>query len=113
MRDELSRKESPLQIYRDKKFQERKISWTSQNFVNCIHDYLGENSTYVSSPLMCLFPFSSLVLDYNGDLKNCFYSEAFGNLQNYEAIDWSAQSVLKSLKESGACSGCRGKVFCG
>ncbi|WP_273718918.1 MULTISPECIES: radical SAM protein [Bartonella] len=113
LRDELSRKESPLQVYIDKKFQEKKISWTSQNFVNCINYYLGENSTYVSSPLMCLFPFSSLVLDYNGDLKNCFYSEAFGNLQNYEAIDWSAQSVLKSLKESGACSGCRGKVFCG
>lgn len=59
----------------------------------------------------CSFPYVSMVLDYNGDLKNCFYSRAFGNLYHLDSADWTFKS-LSELKENGNCKTCRGKIFC-
>jgi len=90
-------------------------SWKPYDFIRCMLFYLGilkgEEAMFANRP--CFFPYTSLVLDYNGDLRNCFYSPAFGNLYNFESIDWSFQNSMKGLKESGKCKSCRGNVFCG
>lgn len=90
-----------------------KISWSAFNFIKCIDYYLSDDDPYLQSEELCNFPYSSLVLDYNGDVRNCFYSKPFGNIYNVTDIDWSGTESISDLKSSGACVGCRGKIFCG
>jgi|GEM_PF-2993406 len=99
-----------------KKYYERGLcSWGPEEFIQCMLFYLRlhkrKKSFYPNTP--CSFPSTSLVLDYNGDLKNCFYSESFGNLYSFQSVDWSFKESVKKLKESQKCTNCRGQVFCG
>ncbi len=94
--------------------EEGLLIWGPSEFIKCMKFYFSirngvENSF---SPDLCNFPFGSMVLDYNGDLKNCFYSKPFGNLYQLEKADWSCKESLDDLYESNRCSSCRGKVFC-
>lgn len=90
-------------------------SWTPYDFIRCMLFYLGvlknEDKMFANRP--CYFPYTSMVLDYNGDFRNCFYSSAFGNLYQFDSVDWSFQHSMKELKQSGKCQSCRGNVFCG
>lgn len=106
-------KNSALSKYIDTNYRDKKISWSSLSFLSCINYYLSENSDYVNSQNMCIFPLSSLVLDYNGDLKNCFYSKPFGNIYEYTNIDWKSKASLADLINKSKCVSCRGKIFCG
>ncbi|WP_298959457.1 radical SAM protein [uncultured Roseibium sp.] len=94
-------------------YDRQEISWNVRNFVDCIDLYLGENNPKLRSADLCKFPFISLVLDYDGELKCCFYSKSFGNIYNYDQIDWTAKNTVADLHNSGKCRSCRGKVFCG
>ncbi|PJD96469.1 MAG: radical SAM protein [Parachlamydia sp.] len=91
------------------------LSWSTYDFVRCMKFYLtvrnGTPKPFTNEP--CLFPQTSIVLDYNGDLRNCFYSPAFGNLYSLELSDWSFRDSMKKLEDSKKCESCRGKVFCG
>lgn len=111
--NELENKNSFLYNYLKEKYELGKLSWDPASFLTCVKYYMNANSAYIDSSTICLFPFSSLVLDYNGDLKNCFYSAAFGNINDYNNIDWTSRISLQQLNEQGSCRGCRGKVFCG
>jgi radical SAM protein with 4Fe4S-binding SPASM domain len=62
----------------------------------------------------CPAPFSSYVIEANGDVKACFFSEPFGNLHNIPMADWKklinsdrARKAREALKgESGICRRC-------
>lgn len=89
-------------------------SWKPNDLIQCMLFYLnildGREEIFENKP--CYFPFTSLVLDYNGELRNCFYSESFGNLNTFETIDWTFEKSLVKLENSGRCKTCRGKIFC-
>lgn len=90
------------------------LSWSAGKFKNCLEFYksilIDEEKSFSADP--CLFPIFSMVVDYNGDLKNCFYSKPFGNLYELEKTEWSFEKQMKSMTESKKCETCRGKVFC-
>lgn len=90
-------------------------TWQPYDFISCMLFYLNvlKGNTEMFSNTPCFFPYSSMVLDYNGDLKNCFYSKAFGNLYDFDNVDWNFQSSMNELHKSNQCQSCRGKVFCG
>lgn len=90
------------------------LSWSVGDFINCYKFYLSirRDNYNIFDNQLCNFPKISMVVDYNGDLKNCFYSQPFGNINSMDSIDWIF-SVLDELVDSGACMSCRGKVFCG
>jgi len=94
--------------------EEGYLSWAAGKFRNCLDFYKSilreEEKTFTADP--CLFPIFSMVVDYNGDLKNCFYSKPFGNLYDLEKTEWSFEKQMKSMTESKKCETCRGKVFC-
>jgi Fe-coproporphyrin III synthase len=62
----------------------------------------------------CPAPFSSCVIEANGDVKACFFSEPFGNLHNMPAADWKklinsdrTRKARKALKgQSTICKRC-------
>ncbi len=95
--------------------KENKSQWSTKEIVDCLNFYSqlnnGHKHKFDSNP--CLFPNLSMVLDYNGDFKTCFYSESFGHLSSPAKASWSLEKRTKQLKENSSCSDCRGKVFCG
>jgi Fe-coproporphyrin III synthase len=62
----------------------------------------------------CPAPFSSCVIEANGDIKACFFSEPFGNVHNMPTADWKkfinsdrARKARKGLKgEYNICRKC-------
>ena len=105
-----------MQSYKIQKlFESGFISWGEEKFKKCMEFYLsllnGRENLY--SEKMCTFPYNSLVVDYDGSIKSCFYSKAFGNIDEVDKIDWNFQKRTKELVESKKCQTCRGNVFCG
>lgn len=98
----------------EKYFQEGIISWSPQDFIKCLCFYrdLLANKSKEFSHDPCMFPTFSMLLDYNGDLKNCFYSQAFGNLYAIDKAQWDLSAAYLQLKASKTCASCRGKIFC-
>jgi MoaA/NifB/PqqE/SkfB family radical SAM enzyme len=90
------------------------FTWGLEKIIECLMFYKDEilknHATYDNS--ICMFPYFSLVLDYDGGIKNCFYSESFGNLSDIDNIDWNFEDRISKLEKSGRCKSCRGKVFC-
>ncbi|WP_341665660.1 radical SAM protein [Vibrio sp.] len=89
-----------------------KIDWNVEKFVDCLEFYTHNTRSRVTSSEPCNFPLISLLVDYDGALKNCFYSEPFGNIYQLDEVNWSAKAPIQALKDSNRCSDCRGKVFC-
>jgi hypothetical protein len=107
----------PGQIYHDliQRYSNSEIlQWSTGDIRRCLlfyKDVLQNRSrTFDADP--CHFPQFSMLLDYDGSLKNCFYSQAFGHLDRLDQADWSFQESLAALKDSGKCKTCRGKIFC-
>ncbi len=92
----------------------KRSQWDASGLVNCLRFYrklrTGEKSFFPSDP--CLFPRVAMVVDYGGELRNCFYSESFGNLESLRSANWNLDTNLDALKNSGKCTACRGKIFC-
>ena len=90
------------------------LAWDAYKFRNCLEfcKSILISDEMKFSPDPCLFPIFSMVVDYNGDLKNCFYSNPFGNLYNLDNIEWNFESQMQTIKKSKKCETCRGKVFC-
>lgn len=113
IRDDLNDPDSDNHLAVRTFFDHQKIGWNVTNFIDCIDLYLGKTNAMIKSNNLCNFPFTSLVLDYDGELRCCFYSKSFGNIYSYHKVDWTAKNVMIDLQESGKCKDCRGKVFCG
>lgn len=113
IRDELNEPTSKISCAVQTFYDRQEISWNVRNFVDCIDLYLGEKNPKIESTDLCKFPFISLVLDYDGELRCCFYSNSFGNIYEYDQVDWTAKKTVADLQKSGKCRNCRGKVFCG
>lgn len=99
----------------ERAYAQQLSSWSANDFIRCMNFYLSIHrqtaEPFLNEP--CVFPKTSLVLDYNGDLRNCFYSPAFGNLYKLDEADWNFTRSMKELEVSRKCQSCRGKVFCG
>ncbi|MGG0731541.1 radical SAM protein [Bacillus paramycoides] len=90
------------------------FSWDITRFIQCLEYYkqiILKNKIGDSAP--CNFPYFSLVVDYDGKIKPCFYAEAYSSIKDFSSKNWNVEEIVKDLKESGRCDGCRGKVFCG
>ncbi len=87
-------------------------TWNAIDLIRCLYFYKSvHEGKNIFDNKLCKFPQNSLVLDYNGDLKNCFYSKSFGNLYN-EKIHWNFKDSINDLITNNKCINCRGKVFC-
>lgn len=109
-------RESELYKRIDYLFGEGRSQWSVSDFSSCFNHYMRLHHQKNSSETdcnPCLFPRVSMVLDYNGDLKGCFYSAPFGHIKNLKDVNWTYQNRTQGMIESGICSDCRGKLFCG
>ncbi len=89
-----------------------KIDWDTDRFIECLKFYSNNSSKRVKSSEPCNFPLISLLIDYDGSLRNCFYSKPFGNIYDKDTINWSMKDPITELKNNNKCSECRGKIFC-
>lgn len=87
--------------------------WSVDDYLRCLEYYAGEpeqKSSLTADP--CLFPINSMVIDYDGSLKTCFYSKAVTTLETPEQYDHVYSAELDRMKATDQCKNCRGKVFC-
>ena len=110
---DLKNKNSDLAIFIDSNYTKNKIGWNTNDFMKCINFYMDNHNDYLRSNSPCNFPYTSIVIDYDGSIKNCFYSESIGNIYDFDSINWHTTKALSNLKKNNTCSTCRGKVFCG
>lgn len=93
------------------------FSWNVSDFVRCLTFYEGLLSSKMVGELAndaaCSFPKTSLVVDYDGSVRPCFYSSSEYDIESFSSAEWNPVSFCKKAVARGACSGCRGKVFCG
>ena len=96
-----------------------RFSWCSADFRRCLAFYRElQAGTSVSSGTgiwtdePCNFPRESLLVDYGGEIRTCFYGPKIGLLGDGSVTSWSARSSKGLLRSQGCCRGCRGKVFC-
>lgn len=90
------------------------LSWNCDKLKSCLLYYkdilISKNESYGNIP--CVFPYISMIVDYNGDLKSCFYSKPFGNIDKLDDAQWDLNPRIEELKQANKCSTCRGRVFC-
>lgn len=110
---ELQNQNSDLAIFIDSYYTANKIGWNTNDFIKCINFYMDNHNDYLKSNSPCNFPYTSIVIDYDGSIKNCFYSKSIGNIYDFDSINWHTTEALIDLKNNNTCSECRGKVFCG
>jgi MoaA/NifB/PqqE/SkfB family radical SAM enzyme len=88
--------------------------WNQEDFERCLKYYenlhYGQNPNYGDE--ICLFPVNSLVIDYDGGLKPCFYQDSIANIENPIEYQNKIQDTLNEIVRSKKCQNCRGKVFC-
>lgn len=106
---------SPIAQEIDAQNSAGKLSWSSTQFRKCIKFYRGirENNPIFSDDQPCFFPKTSMILDYDGSMKHCFYSEPFGHINKLDSVDWNSTQKIDAIVASGKCKSCRGKLFCG
>jgi MoaA/NifB/PqqE/SkfB family radical SAM enzyme len=95
-------------------FQDDICDWGADDFVRCLDFYqslhFGQNLGFNSES--CLFPMSALVIDYDGGIKPCFYSDAIVDLREPQKYVERFDSEMTKMADTGKCKNCRGKVFC-
>lgn len=97
-----------------KEFNKGYLGWEPQKIVECLNFYKNELSNmddYQLGDDICLFPYTSLLIDYDGSIKNCFYSNSIGNIYDQKNIDWDTCIAINKLRTNKTCSKCRGKIF--
>ncbi len=95
-----------------KAFQDQVITWDIKNFNDLISYFRHcRNKNIICEKQMCFLPYTSLIVDYNGDIRPCFYLPAFTHIKN---INKEALSSFQRVQQMGTpckCEGCRGHVF--
>lgn len=59
----------------------------------------------------CFFPYTSVLVDYDGSLRGCFYSKPFTNVYEVEESQFLDYGRIVSIESENICFNCRGKVF--
>ena len=97
----------------EKYFIEGLSDWSKSDYLRCLDYYEGTlNQVQTNNSDVCLFPINSMVIDYDGGLKPCFYSKSVTDISTPEKYDEKYNQQIETLKTSGQCNNCRGKVFC-
>lgn len=107
-------KDAEIYKYFIKEFNNGYLGWEPKKIIECLNFYKNELSNpddYQLGEDICLFPYTSLLIDYDGSIKNCFYSNPIGNIYDKKNIDWDTSSAIEELKANNICSKCRGKIF--
>ena len=100
--------------------REKNATWTKQKFVKLVNYFyrLQKNKLDIKLDNECIVPWTTLLLEANGDVKRCFYSEVIGNIKNTSFIleekltQESITTEIKDLKNAKKCLDCRTKLFC-
>lgn len=88
--------------------------WGLADFTKCIRHYeqvITRDRDGSTEP--CAFPDFSLLVEYDGSVRPCFYGPRIVDFREFEPESWNLQEIRDDLIDSGSCVGCRGKVFCG
>lgn len=97
----------------EKYYVEGLSDWSKEDYLRCLEYYEGTlNQIQTNNSDVCLFPVNSMVIDYDGSLKPCFYSKSVADISTPEKYDEGYSQQIESMKTSGQCNNCRGKVFC-
>ena len=107
-------KRSQNSILLSKLEQDGYIAWGPDKIVKCLEFYVNiiDGNERKFNKEVCMFPFFSLLVDYDGSLRGCFYDTSFGNINDFENIDWDFEMRIKKLESGSKCKTCRGKIFC-
>jgi radical SAM protein with 4Fe4S-binding SPASM domain len=55
-----------------------------------------------------------MVVDFDGSLLNCFYSDQIGHINNIDNLNAEAiKDGITKLDQNHTCHNCRGHIFCG
>ncbi len=94
--------------------EEGYIAWGPDKIVKCLELYINiiDGNKRKFNKEACMFPFFSMLVDYDGSLRGCFYDTPFGNINDFENIDWDFEKRIKKLESGSKCETCRGKIFC-
>lgn len=92
------------------------FSWGPADFTDCLEYYVrvlnGAGANMASNSEPCNFPRSSIVVDYDGSIRPCFYGPGLVPVERFNAADWHPHSLMRLMDEMHSCENCRGKVFC-
>lgn len=104
------------EIYREfiQEFNNDYLGWEPKKIIECLNFYKNELNNvddYQLGEDICLFPYTSLLIDYDGSIKNCFYSNPIGNIYDQKNIEWDTSNAIETLRANKICSKCRGKIF--
>lgn len=94
--------------------QEGYIAWGPEKIIKCLELYVNiiDGNKKKFNKEACMFPFFSMLVDYDGSVRGCFYDTPFGNINDFENIDWNFEKRIKKLESGSKCETCRGKIFC-
>lgn len=98
-------------------YREGLFSWSVNDFERCLMFYRGvlsgEMAFSFATRESCSFPKTSLVVDYDGSIKPCFYADGISSVDSFSSESWGPASSCAHASAADVCAGCRGKVFCG
>lgn len=98
-------------------YREGLFSWGVDDFERCLMFYRGvlsgEMASTFAARVSCSFPKTSLVVDYDGSIKPCFYAGGISSVDSFSSESWGPVSSCAHASAADVCTGCRGKVFCG
>lgn len=107
--------QSEIFILINNAYQDNIFSWPVETFIKCLEYYkrIILEREFEDDNEPCKFPYFSLLVDYDGSVKSCFYSNAYSTIDKFETEIWDVRKISNDLIKSGKCIGCRGKIFCG
>lgn len=90
------------------------ITWSESNFldfIRYIRNIREDKTENIPNCPTCFFPYTSILVDYDGSLRGCFYSKAFSNINNITKEKFVDINRIKNIEAESICSTCRGRVF--
>ena len=89
------------------------ITWNVDNFLR-LHDYfllIRRSEALKTDKFPCFWPFTAALVDYDGSVRPCFYTDAFSNISVITPEDFSSPKKILQVYEQNRCHSCRAHIF--
>lgn len=94
-------------------FDRRVITWNLEYFFELINYFktIRSNKENKLQGSPCFFPYTSVLVDYDGSLRGCFYSKPFSNIYDVTEDNFLNYGRIQDISKENICFNCRGKIF--
>lgn len=92
-------------------------TWTKTKFLRLAEYFRGlrQNRPRQQAGSPCIVPYTSILIEANGDVKRCFYDKPSGNISEGKLTTFCSESEVEKgidvLRGSGKCHNCRTRLF--